>query len=126
MTREETKKCIEIMQAYVDGKTVGYMRNDGNGTLFFSESKSPAWNWFHENYIVKPQPMKVTEEEKKIIGRSLIWTKCKKTGHVDYYLTNEIDSYRNKFYILNSDTMEWQDWSENAERLKHHYNGGQP
>ena len=47
------------------------MRNDGNGTLFFSESKSPAWNWFHENYIVKPQSMKVTEEEKKFVSTLL-------------------------------------------------------
>ena len=66
------------MQAYVDGKTVGYMRNDGNGTLFFSKSKSPAWNWFHENYIVKPQSMKVTQEEKEIISKlPIFWAKQK-------------------------------------------------
>ena len=126
MTREETKKCIEVMQAYVDGKTVGYMRNDGNGTLFFSESKSPAWNWFHENYIVKPQPMKVTEEEKEIISKTLIWVKSKVTGNVGYYDSVALDTCRAKFLILNSETMEWEDWNEDADTLKHFYNGGQP
>ena len=111
MTREETKKCIEVMQAYVDGKTVGYMRNDGNGNLFFSESKSPAWNWFHENYIVKPQSMKVTEEEKKIINRTIYWTKYKDTGNISYrYAKTAIEP--NDEYILNSETMEWEDWNE--------------
>ena len=125
MTREETKKCIEVMQAYVDGKTVGYMRNDGNGTLFFSESKSPAWNWFHENYIVKPQSMKVTEEEKKIINRTIYWTKYKDTGNISYrYAKTAIEP--NGEYILNPNTMEWEDWGEDTERLRHHYNGGQP
>ena len=124
MTREETKKCIEIMQAYVDGKTVGYMRNDGNGTLFFSESKSPAWNWFHENYIVKPQSMKVTEEEKKIINRTIYWIKYKDTGNISCrYAKTAIEP--NGEYILNPDTMEWEDWDANADS-RHHYNGGQP
>ena len=126
MTREETKKEIEVMQHFENGGEVQILVYDYGGRQEWEDCPNPDWNWDYHTYRIKPQPMKVTEEEKKIIGRSLIWTKCKKTGHVDYYLTNEIDSYRNKFYILNSDTMEWQDWSENAERLKHHYNGGQP
>ena len=126
MTREETKKCIEVMQYFEDGGEVQILVYDYGGRQEWEDCPNPDWNWDYHTYRIKPQSMKVTKEEKKIIGRSLIWTKCKKTGHVDYYLTNEIDSYRNKFYILNSDTMEWQDWSENAERLKHHYNGGQP
>ena len=126
MTREETKKCIEVMQAYVDGKTVGYMRNDGNGTLFFSESKSPAWNWFHENYIVKPQSMKVTQEEKEIISKlPIFWAKHKETGEINSHLGHAIKSFKKDHYILNSETMEWEDWSEDADS-RHHYNGGQP
>ena len=115
------------MQAYVDGKTVGYMRNDGNGTLFFSESKSPAWNWFHENYIVKPQPMKVTEEERVRLMEQqpipILDKKLGKTYFLPRYLIDTLDA--NKYYILNSETTEWEEWSENAEKLKHHYNGGQ-
>ena len=112
MTREETKKCIEVMQYFEDGGEVQILVYDHGGRQEWEDFPNPDWNWDYHTYRIKPQSMKVTEEEKKIIGRSLIWTKCKKTGHVDYYLTNEIDSYRNKFYILNSDTMEWQDWSE--------------
>ena len=123
MTREETKKCIEVMQAYVDGKTVGYMRNDGNGTLFFSESKSPAWNWFHENYIVKLQPMKVTEEEKillKMIGKVV---KAKDSNYITIINNGNPEALKNNFYgspealkknfyFLNVETQEWEDWSE--------------
>ena len=106
MTREETIKCIEVMQAYVDGEEIEELVSKDSD---WRSVQNPEWDWDFNDYRKKPQSMKVTEEEKKIIGRSLIWTKCKKTGHVDYYLTNEIDSYRNKFYILNSDTMEWQE-----------------
>ena len=112
MTREETKKCIEVMQAYVDGKTVGYMRNDGNGNLFFNESKSPAWNWFHENYIVKPQPMKVTEEEKillKMIGKV---AKAKDSNYITIINNGNPEALKNNFYFLNIETQEWEDWSE--------------
>jgi len=126
MTREETKKCIEVMQAYVDGKTVGYMRNDGNGTLFFSESKSPAWNWFHENYIVKLQPMKVTEEERillQIKGRII---KAKNSNYITIVNDGDVELLRNEFYFLNKETQEWEDWNEDADTLKHFYNGGQP
>ena len=127
MTREETKKCIEVMQAYVDGKTVGYMRNDGNGTLFFSESKSPAWNWFHENYIVKPQPMKVTEEEMELMSSNRIfWAKDKETGKIDCFFNRALHYFGDTHYILNPDTMEWEDRNEDADALKHFYNGGQP
>ena len=125
MTREETKKCIEVMQAYVDGKTVGYMRNDGNGTLFFSESKSPAWNWFHENYIVKPQSMKVTEEERillQIKGRII---KAKNSNYITIVNDGDVELLRNEFYFLNKETQEWEDWNEDADS-RHHYNGGQP
>ena len=126
MTREETKKCIEIMQAYVDGKTVGYMRNDEKGNLFFSESESPAWNWFHENYIVKPQPMKVTQEEKEIISKlPIFWAKHKETGEINSHFGHAIKSFKKDHYILNSETMEWEDWDANADS-RHHYNGGQP
>ena len=125
MTREETKKAIEVMQHFENGGEVQILVYDYGGRQEWEDCPNPDWNWDYHTYRIKPQPMKVTEEEKKIIGRSLIWTKCKKTGHVDYYLTNEIDSYRNKFYILNPDTMEWEDWDANADS-RHHYNGGQP
>lgn len=123
MTREETKKCIEIMQAYVDGKTVGCMRNDGNGNLYFSESESPAWNWFHSNYVIKPQSMKVTEEEKillKMIGKVV---KAKDSNYITIINNGNPEALKNNFYgspealkknfyFLNVETQEWEDWSE--------------
>ena len=84
MTKEETNKAIEVMQAYVDGKTIGYMRDDGNGNLYFSESESPAWNWFHCNYLVRPK-MTLVEEIKKFCDK---WNVCV-TFSCKEYSTND-------------------------------------
>lgn len=127
MTREETKKAIEVMQAYVDGKTIGYMRDDGNGNLYFSESESPAWNWFHSNYVIKPQSMKVTKKEKELMKQ--IWVKNKKTENVYAVLDKKLitDDYIDNHYFLDPDKQEWIEIeSDSKERLRHHYNGGQP
>ncbi len=52
MNREETKKAIEVMQAYVDGKTVQI--NICNGWSDRHTDVSPVWDWLSRNYRIKP------------------------------------------------------------------------
>ena len=64
MTREETKKAIEVMQAYVDGGEVQILVYDYGGRQEWEDCPNPDWNWDYHTYRKKPQPMKVTEEER--------------------------------------------------------------
>ena len=124
MTREETKKAIEVMQHFENGGEVQILVYDYGGRQEWEDCSNPDWNWDYHTYRIKPQPMKVTEEEKKIINRTIYWTKYKDTGNISYrYAKTAIEP--NDEYILNSETMEWEDWDANADS-RHNYNGGQP
>lgn len=53
MTKEETKKAIEVMQAYVDGKHIqarGIGRND-----IWGEVINPMWDFDTFEYRIKPE-----------------------------------------------------------------------
>lgn len=52
MTKEETKKAITIMQAYIDGEDIEY-KDYNNRSRHWNEAKSPNWNWFTTKYKIK-------------------------------------------------------------------------
>lgn len=52
MTIEETKKAIEVMQAYVDGKEIEVK---SFGSAPFKEIPNPVWDWYRNEYRVKPE-----------------------------------------------------------------------
>lgn len=108
MTREETKKCIEVMQAYVDGKKIE-CRWKAEEEDEWRGSEYPLWLWDTRDYRIKPQPIKVTEEEKDYMKERL-WIKNKHSGGLSFLRPWGLD--KDNFYILNPDTMEWEDWSE--------------
>jgi len=51
MNREETKKAIEVMQAYVDGKVVEYFAFDA-----WFPVNQPGWSFNDTKYRIKPEP----------------------------------------------------------------------
>ena len=62
MNTEETKKAIEVMQAYVDGKEIQY-ETDSNDMAFigpkikwYELAGEPCWSWTKDNYRIKPVP----------------------------------------------------------------------
>lgn len=125
MTREETKKAIEVMQAYVDGKKIE-CRWKAEEEDEWRGSEYPLWLWDTRDYRIKPQPMKVTEEEKKFMEQ--IWLKNKQTGHVYAVLDKKHinDDFIDNHYFLDPDKQEWIEIeSDSKERLRCHYNGGQ-
>ena len=81
MTREETKKAIEVMQAYVDGKEIE-RRWVAKEEDEWRSTETPNWFWNTHDYRIKPQPMKVTEEEKERMER--VWVKLKGTNCLNY------------------------------------------
>ena len=52
MTREQTRRIIEVEQAYVDGKEIE--ENWGAGWCLSNE---PSWEWQRCNYRIKPTPI---------------------------------------------------------------------
>jgi hypothetical protein len=60
VNREETKKAIEVMQAYVDGKEVEVFREDVGPEwfpiAFEGRPFSPIWNWEKLDYRIKSKP----------------------------------------------------------------------
>lgn len=50
MTREDTKKAIEVMQAWVDGAEIEFFDSK------WLAIADPVWNWDKGPYRVKPKP----------------------------------------------------------------------
>ncbi len=53
MNRDETKKAIEVMQAYVDDKEVESRNVSGSSSW---GSTFTTWNWSRFEYRIKPKP----------------------------------------------------------------------
>ena len=125
MTREETKKAIEVMQHYADGGEIEckWILSEDD----WRSEEQPRWYWNTHDYRIKQQAMKVTEKEKELMKQ--IWVKGKKTGHVYAILDTKYitDDYIENHYFLDPDKQEWVEIeSDSKEKLRHHYNGGQP
>ena len=56
MNREETKKAIAVMQAYVDGKQIEAAQEGYQYTLQ-EGCDSPLWDWSSYRYRVMPEPI---------------------------------------------------------------------
>ena len=63
MNIEETKKAIEVMQAFVDGKDIQYRPIDASDWRVYRHTNPPArichvtWSWSDYDYRVKPEPL---------------------------------------------------------------------
>jgi hypothetical protein len=55
--KEKTLACIQVMQAYVDGKTIQFLSSD-NEWLDFKPTERLSWDWFKHTYRIKPEPTK--------------------------------------------------------------------
>ena len=55
MTREETAKCIKVMQAYANGEIIEEKRFSFDPTEWV-ESINPSWQWYKFDYRIKPRP----------------------------------------------------------------------
>lgn len=55
-TREETKRMIEVMQAYADGEEVEWKLAGRPSGWDGDPCIMPSWNWDKYDYRVKPQP----------------------------------------------------------------------
>ena len=114
------------MQYFEDGGEVQILVYDYGGRQEWEDCSNPDWNWDYHTYRKKPQSMKVTEEEMELMSSSRIfWAKDKETGKVDCFFNRALHYFGDTHYILNPDTMEWEDWDANADS-RHNYNGGQP
>jgi hypothetical protein len=60
---EETKKAIEVMQAFVDGKTVQCSEPEGEAGYGWRAEKEPLWQWDNFRYRVKPEPKEIWVNE---------------------------------------------------------------
>lgn len=66
MNIEETKKAIEVMQAFVDGKTIQHRVRDTSGRYYPWDQLrmiAPVWNWWATEYRVKPEPKEIWVNE---------------------------------------------------------------
>lgn len=55
-TREETKRMIEVMQAYVDGKEVEYKRTPNDAWISWHNI---SWDWAKFNYRIAETPNEI-------------------------------------------------------------------
>ena len=59
--REETKRMIEVMQAWVDGAEIQLRLKINNGS--WMDIDAPEWSWAGTNYRVKPVPRECWRNE---------------------------------------------------------------
>lgn len=56
MNKEQTKKAIEVMQAFVDGKTIQFRPINRVEWSELELHSSIIWNWHNIDYRIKPEP----------------------------------------------------------------------
>lgn len=52
MTQEETNEVIKVMSAYVNGKKIQYLNDDGR----WVDTPNPLFDWSRWEYRIKPEP----------------------------------------------------------------------
>ena len=57
-TRDETKKMVEVMQAYIAGKKIQTTNWDGEWEDI-DNGDAPVWDWFESEYRVAPETSEV-------------------------------------------------------------------
>lgn len=73
---EDTKRKIEVMQAYADGKRIEMKFPSGSS---WEECDAPAWDWTALDYRIKPKPRVLWENEYQeiadpdVILRQVFW-----------------------------------------------------
>lgn len=70
MNVTETKKAIEIMQAFVDGKEI-QSKNAGTNDSTWTESSSPTWRFDLYFYRIKPQPSKLPYTKEEFLKKAM-------------------------------------------------------
>lgn len=94
MNIEETKKAIEVMQAFVDGKTVQHFSR-ALGWLDFKDGvNSPSWCWDGVNYRIKPEPKDIWVNEYDGYWGTAWGTKEEAENGVGQYATRKAVRYR--------------------------------
>ncbi len=56
MNKEETKKAIEVMQAFVDGKKIQVKAKMDWDSMEDLVEEEPLWDWQTFQYRIKPSP----------------------------------------------------------------------
>lgn len=55
----DTRQQIEIMQAYLDGKTIQFKSNFGTNDWYdFPPKSEPSWDWYSYAYRIKPESIR--------------------------------------------------------------------
>ena len=123
MTREETKKCIEVMRAFLEGKEI-QMYSHVNKK--WEDNPNPSFQWGYCDYRIKPEEQTnffpATKEELEaieLLGLA-IKHKADKNGTICQlsYLrllpdgSNTPKDLKDNYLIFDPITKTWQDWKE--------------
>lgn len=83
MTKEDTRHCIRIMRAYVNGEEIEYC-NDGEDVAEWTTTASPVWEWNSCDYRVKPgtAPYDFEDFIRWMTLNNQLWVKSKANGNI--------------------------------------------
>ena len=117
MTKEETAKVIEVMNAFVDGKEIEF-----DSLNCWESTTEPMWNWCDDinTYRVKTQPKYKPYDDALEVQRDK-WVKLK-SSHVICRI-NKIDTYTNVALGVNIDDN-WYSLNDFFDRFV--YEDGSP
>ena len=60
MNKEETRKAIEVMQAWIDGEEIEWYSSVSGWTRV---NTVPLWEWYEHKYRIKPKPRSIWVNE---------------------------------------------------------------
>ena len=99
MTREETNEVIKVMSAYVNGKKIQYLNDDGR----WVDTPNPLFDWSRWEYRIKSEPnyrpFKNAEEcwQEMQKHHPFGWIKDKNDGH--YSMVTTVDAAEGEKHI---------------------------
>lgn len=82
MTKDETREAIKVMQAWVDGEGDVEFKAKFAPAVPWSSAK-PSWNWYKNEYRIKPKPREWVLEPMKDISPTMTAYPLGVNGYVD-------------------------------------------
>lgn len=126
MTREETKKCIEVMRAFLEGKEIQMYSHVSKK---WEDNPNPSFQWGYCDYRIKPEEeiniFPASEKELEAIKRLGLIYKYRIESGNDYRILykqdlielSHLDNWHKDKLIYNPQTNCWESWDTPEEEI---------
>ena len=105
MTQEEAKEAIKVMSAYVNGKTIQYLDDDGR----WVDTPNPVFDWSRWEYRVNPE-----SKYRPFKDKAECWQEMQK-HHPFGWVIDKLENFQHLALVYSCDTNSCD--SDNGDRV---------